>query len=100
MLHTMFGSVSLSYHNNGGGAIKVLMHRHIPRADPREDKLRIIEVTDRGKIKEYSLQPAKSVKLAPRAATVCVGTFANLQVFEKCSYIIELFAKHRTKQSS
>jgi len=29
---TMFGSVSLSYHNNGSNAIKVLMHHHIPRA--------------------------------------------------------------------
>jgi hypothetical protein len=56
---TMFGSVSLSYHNNDGGAIKVLMHRHISRArardHPWEGELRIIEVTDRGKIDEYYL---------------------------------------------
>lgn len=42
---TMFGSVSLSYHNNGGGAIKVLMHRArgIARARARDILERQVE---------------------------------------------------------
>lgn len=80
---TMFGSVSLSYHNNGSNAIKVLMHHHIPRArDTRQDKLRIIEVTDRGKIKEYFTACAKSVKLALKPATGASGSRAHVEVFE------------------